>query len=342
MNLVEFPGLWGMKFTISRVAFDVFGIPIYWYGIIIASGFLLAVLLGMKNSKLAGIEPDSVLDMVLFGAPVAIVFARLFYVVFTWELFKDNPIDIVNTRKGGLAIYGGILGALMVAYFFSKKKKVGFFSLMDFAAPYIIMAQGIGRWGNFVNQEAFGSATSLPWRMNSGTVNSELMAFNSGIDLSVFGAHPTFLYESLWNFAVFFFLIWYRKRKKLDGEVFFLYMLLYGAGRFFIEGLRTDSLYLGTFRISQLLAAVFVITFTILFIYRRKMIKKYDEETPSEIGQSQYGAVLMKLREEGTADRQDEEKAAEVLKESDSVEADSTEPLNDLEAVEENGTKPVK
>ena len=342
MNLVEFPGLWGMKFTISRVAFDVFGIPIYWYGIIIASGFLLAVLLGMKNSKLAGIEPDSVLDMVLFGAPVAIVFARLFYVVFTWELFKDNPIDIVNTRKGGLAIYGGILGALMVAYFFSKKKKVGFFSLMDFAAPYIIMAQGIGRWGNFVNQEAFGSATSLPWRMNSETVNSELMAFNSGIDLSVFGAHPTFLYESLWNFAVFFFLIWYRKRKKLDGEVFFLYMLLYGAGRFFIEGLRTDSLYLGTFRISQLLAAVFVITFTILFIYRRKMIKKYDEETPSEIGQSQYGAVLMKLREEGTADRQDEEKAAEVLKESDSVEADSTEPLNDLEAVEENGTKPVK
>jgi len=340
MNLVEFPGLWGMKFTISRVAFEVFGIPIYWYGIIIASGFLLAVLLGMKNSKLAGLEPDSVLDLVLFGAPVAIVFARLFYVVFTWELFKDNLIDIVNTRKGGLAIYGGIIGALIVAYFYSKNKKVGFFSLMDFAAPYIIMAQGIGRWGNFINQEAFGYATSLPWRMNSAIVNAELLAANRSIDLSVFGAHPTFLYESLWNFAVFFFLIWFRKRKKLDGEVFFLYMLLYGAGRFFIEGLRTDSLMLGTFRISQLLAAVFVVASTILIIYRRKMIKKYDDQAPVEIGQSRYGAVLMKLREEGTADGQDEEKSAEAPDGSDAVDADGTEPLNDLESVEEPVNEP--
>ncbi len=298
MNLVEFPGLWGLKFTINRVAFEVFGIPIYWYGIIIATGFLLAVLLGMKNSKLADIEPDNVLDMVLIGAPVAIICARLFYVIFSWELFKDNPADIINTRKGGLAIYGGVIGALVVAYFYSKRKKVGFFRLMDFAAPYIIMAQGIGRWGNFVNQEAFGSATSLPWRMNSETVNSELSALNSGIDLSVFGAHPTFFYESLWNFAVFFFLIWYRKRKKLDGEVFFLYMMLYGAGRFFIEGLRTDSLMLGSFRISQLLAALFVVAFTALFIYRRKRVAKIDDEAEVEVGQSQYGSVLMKLREE--------------------------------------------
>lgn len=298
MNLVEFPGLWGLKFTISRVAFEVFGLPIYWYGIIIASGFLLAVLLGMRNSRLAGIEPDSVLDLVLYGAPVAIICARLYYVVFSWELFKDNPLDIVDTRKGGLAIYGAILGALAVAYFYSKKKKVGFFRLMDFAAPYIVMAQGIGRWGNFVNQEAFGSATSLPWRMNSETVNSELLSLNSGIDLSVFGAHPTFLYESLWNFAVFFFLIWYRKRKKLDGEVFFLYMLLYGVGRFFIEGLRTDSLMLGSFRVSQLLAFLFVIMSAFLFIYRRKKADRIEEEATVDIGQSQYGSILSKLREE--------------------------------------------
>ncbi|NJD02093.1 MAG: prolipoprotein diacylglyceryl transferase [Ruminiclostridium sp.] len=298
MNLVEFPGLWGLKFTISRVAFEVFGLPIYWYGIIIASGFLLAVLLGMRTSRLAGIEPDSVLDLVLYGAPVAIICARLYYVVFSWELFKDNPLDIVDTRKGGLAIYGAILGALAVAYFYSKKKKVGFFRLMDFAAPYIVMAQGIGRWGNFVNQEAFGSATSLPWRMNSETVNSELLSLNSGIDLSVFGAHPTFLYESLWNFAVFFFLIWYRKRKKLDGEVFFLYMLLYGVGRFFIEGLRTDSLMLGSFRVSQLLAFLFVIMSAFLFIYRRKKADRIEEEATVDIGQSQYGSILSKLREE--------------------------------------------
>lgn len=297
MNLVEFPGLWGLKFTINRVAFEVFGIPIYWYGIIIASGFLLAVLLGMRNSKLAGIEPDNVLDLVLFVAPAAIICARLFYVIFSWELFKDNPIDIINTRKGGLAIYGGVLGAILVAYFFAKRKKIGVLSLFDFGAPYLVMAQGIGRWGNFVNQEAFGTATALPWRMNSETVNSYLTGFNGSIDLTKFGVHPTFLYESLWNFAVFFFLIWYRNKKKMDGEVFFLYMLLYGAGRFFIEGLRTDSLMLGSFRISQLLAALFVVTFTILFIYRRKKVIGSDGEAPEEIGQSQYGTVLMKLRE---------------------------------------------
>ena len=298
MNLVEFPGLWGLKFTLNRVAFEVFGIPIYWYGIIIASGFLLAVLLGMKNSKLADLEPDNLLDLVLFAAPAAIVCARLFYVIFSWELFKDNLLDIVNTRKGGLAIYGGILGAFLVAYIYARRKKIRILRLLDFAVPYIAMAQGIGRWGNFVNQEAFGSATSLPWRMNSDTVNSYLTGFNSSIDLTKFGAHPTFLYESLWNFAVFSYLIWYRKRKKLDGEVFFLYMLLYGAARFFIEGLRTDSLMLGSFRISQLLAALFVIVFTALFIYRRKKIKKVDEEVTVEIGQSQYGSVLKKLKEE--------------------------------------------
>lgn len=299
MNLVEFPGLGGIKFEINRVAFDVFGIPIYWYGIIIAAAFLLAVLLGMRNSKLAGIEPDSVLDLVLFAAPVAVICARLFYVIFSWELFKDNPAEIINTRKGGLAIYGGVLGALIVAYFFAKRKKIGVLTLLDFGVPYLVMAQGIGRWGNFVNQEAFGAATTLPWRMNSETVNAYLNGFMNNVDLTKWGVHPTFLYESLWDFAVFAFLIWFRKRKKVDGEVFFLYMMLYGAGRFFIEGLRTDSLMLGSFRISQLLAAMFVITFAALFIYRRKNTRiSGDEDLAEELGQSQYGAVLMKLKEE--------------------------------------------
>lgn len=330
MNLVEFPGLWGLKFVINRVAFEVLGVSIYWYGIIIAVGFLLAVLLGMKNSKLAGIEPDSVLDLVLFAAPVAIVCARLYYVIFSWDLFKDNPADIINTRKGGLAIYGAILGAIIVAYFFAKRKKIKVLSLFDFGVPYLVMAQGIGRWGNFVNQEAFGSATTLPWRMNSETVNSYLTGINSSIDLTKIGVHPTFLYESLWDFAVFFFLIWFRKRKKLDGEVFFLYMMLYGAGRFFIEGLRTDSLMLGSVRISQLLAALFAVMFAIIFIYRRKKINKNEDDDSVEIGQSQYGSVLMKLREQEPEEKPEEEPEQEPEEEaSKPFEGKADEPSDD-------------
>jgi phosphatidylglycerol---prolipoprotein diacylglyceryl transferase len=298
MNIVEFPGLWGLKMTINRVAFEVFGIPIYWYGIIIATGFLLAVLLALKGSKDFGIEPDNILDIALYTAPAAIVSARLFYVIFSWSQFADNPIDIFNTRKGGLAIYGGVIGALIVAFIFARRKKINALNMVDFCIPFVAMAQGIGRWGNFFNQEAFGSATNLPWRMNSETVNSYLSSVQSNLDLKQWGVHPTFLYESLWNFAVFFLLLWFRKKKKLDGEVFFLYMILYGVGRFFIEGLRTDSLMVGNLRISQVLAAAFVIVFTAIFYYRRKKIKRAIEDEPAEVGQSQYSSLLMKLKEE--------------------------------------------
>ncbi|HHW48613.1 MAG TPA: prolipoprotein diacylglyceryl transferase [Clostridiaceae bacterium] len=282
MGTIEFPGL-GLKFYISRVAFSVFGIPIYWYGIIVAFGFLLAVLLGMKSSKKFGIEPDTIIDLVLFAAPVAIVTSRLYYVIFSWKDFKNNPLDIFNTRKGGLAIYGAVIGAVVVAYIFAKKKKIGVLKLFDFGAPYLLLGQGIGRWGNFVNQEAYGTTTDLPWGM-------------TGSDIGPNPVHPTFLYESLWDFAVFFFLIWFRKRKKVDGEVFFLYMILYGFGRFWIEGLRTDSLMLGSIRVSQFLAAIFVIVMSIIFFIRRK---KYLEASETvEIGTSNYASVLQRIREE--------------------------------------------
>lgn len=298
MDIVQFPGIGGLEFELRRWAFEVFGIQIYWYGIIIAVGFLLAVLLAIRNSKKYGIEPDNILDLVLYAAPVAIISARLFYVIFSWGQFKDNPIDIINTRKGGLAIYGGIIGALAVAYIFARIKKMDILKLTDFCMPFVIMAQGIGRWGNFVNQEAFGSQTMLPWRMNGDVPNEYLNSLQQNLDLNVWGVHPTFLYESLWDFAVFFFLLWFRKKKKLDGEVFFLYMMLYGFGRFFIEGLRTDSLMVGNLRISQVLAGLFVIAFAAVFIWRRKKMEKVSDEEPVEAGQSQYGAVLMKLREE--------------------------------------------
>lgn len=307
MNIVEFPGLWGLKFTISRVAFEVFGISIYWYGIIIAIGFLLAVMLGMRDSKKFGLEPDNVIDLVLYATPVAIIGARLYYVIFDWESFRYNLLEIFNTRNGGLAIYGGVLGALVVAYFFAKKKKIGVFKLLDFGVPYLVLAQAIGRWGNFINQEAFGANTRLPWGMTSETVRSYLednmMILKSrGITVDPnIPVHPTFLYESLWNLAVFFFLIWYRKRKKVEGEVFFLYMILYGVGRFWIESLRTDSLMLGNLRISQVLAALFAIVLGIVFYIRRKKFSEGSDEN-IEIATSEYGTVLMKLKEEeGTA-----------------------------------------
>lgn len=302
MNIVQFPGLWGLEFEIRRWAFEIFGIRIYWYGIIIAFGFLLAVLFGLRDSKKYSLEPDNILDLVLFAAPAAIISARLFYVIFSWSQFRDNPIDIINTRKGGLAIYGGVIGALIVAYIFAEKKKIGALRLIDFGTPFLVMAQGIGRWGNFVNQEAFGSKTTLPWRMNGDIPNEYLNGLKdpSGLplDTKIWGVHPTFLYESLWDFAIFFFLLWYRKKKKLDGEVFFLYMILYGFGRFFIESLRTDSLMVGSLRISQVLAALFVIAFTTFFIIRRKKMVKAVDEEPAEIGQSEYAAVLVKLKEE--------------------------------------------
>lgn len=309
MSIVEFPGLWGLKFTINNVAFTVFGIPIYWYGIIIASGFLLAVLLGMRDSRKFGLEPDNVIDLVLYAAPVAIVTSRLYYVIFNWSIFKDDLLQIFNTRRGGLAIYGAVIGALAVGYIFAKTKRLSILGLFDFGSPYIILAQGIGRWGNFINQEAYGINTTLPWGMTSDTIKKELlenMDRLQGMGINIdpnMPVHPTFLYESLWDIAVFFFLIWYRKRKKMEGEVFFLYMILYGVGRFWIESLRTDSLMVGNLRVSQFLAAVFAIVFTAAFIARRKIKKEQDEEIA--IGTSKYGEILRQLKEQENVNKED-------------------------------------
>lgn len=344
INHVEFPGLWGLKFTIGR-SFDLFGIPIYWYGVIIAFGFLLAVLLGIRASRKFGLEPDHIIDLVLFAAPVAIVFSRLYYVVFNWNYFSQYPEDIINTRKGGLAIYGGIIGALLVAWLFARRKKLGVLRLLDFGVPYLILAQGIGRWGNFVNQEAFGTNTTLPWGMTSESVvqhlnyilanPQEYPYINPATIQPELPVHPTFLYESLWNILAFFFLIWFRKRKKVEGEVFFLYMILYGFGRFFIEGLRTDSLLIegSPIRVSQLLAGVLVVIFIAVFLlmrnagWRASMIGIFrpKEEEPVEIGQSRYGAVLAKLKEDEAVRVEDTEETPMGNNDMDNAAENNTE-----------------
>lgn len=294
---VSFPGL-KIDLELSREAFVVLGIPIYWYGIIIALAFLAAVLLGLRSCKRFDLEPDHILDLVLFAAPAAIIGARLYFVIFSWDQYKDNLIDIFKIRDGGLAVYGGVIAGILVAWLYARKKKISPLHLIDFGVPYLVLGQAIGRWGNFLNQEAFGTPTTLPWRMNGQVADYYLNNLAEGFDLTKWGVHPTFLYESLWDLAVFFFLIYYRKKKKLNGEVLFLYLIGYGAGRFMIEGLRTDSLYLGSFRISQLLSALLVIVAVCLFILMRARKNKVEDEQPVELGQSQYGELLMKLKEE--------------------------------------------
>ncbi len=297
---VSFKGF-GIDFEMSNKAFEVAGFPIYWYGIIIAFAFLIAVLLGLRSCKKFDLEQENILDLVLLAAPAAIIGARLYYVIFSWDQYKDDLTKIFKMRDGGLAIYGGVIAALIVAWIYSRRKKISPLHLIDFGVPYLVLGQAIGRWGNFANQEAFGTMTNLPWRMNGTVPDEYLLSLSAGIDLSKWGVHPTFLYESLWDFAIFLFLIFFRKRKKQNGEVLSLYLILYGVGRFMIEGLRTDSLYMGNFRVSQLLSALLVVVFGALFIYMRIRKNKAIEDEPVTLGQSEYGALLAKLKAEEDA-----------------------------------------
>ncbi|NLB42079.1 MAG: prolipoprotein diacylglyceryl transferase [Clostridiales bacterium] len=244
------------------VAFQVFGQNIYWYGILISTGILLGIILAMRNAKVFGLDQDAIVDLALLIIPLAIVGARLYYVVFEWDQYKGNILDIVNIRKGGLAIYGGVIGGVIAGLIFARWKKLDFWNLADICAPSLILGQAIGRWGNYINQEAYGYAVRNPeWQWFPASVF---------IDANQQWHLATFFYEAFWNFIVFFLLMSYRKHRKKTGEVFLLYLILYSVGRFFIEGLRTDSLYLGSIRVSQLLSAILFVGAILMFIYRRK------------------------------------------------------------------------
>lgn len=241
--------------NINPVAFKIFGISIMWYGILIAFGVLIGALLALRQARRIGFREEDLIDVIMIGIPVAIIGARLYYVLFNLDFYKNNPGEIFNIRGGGLAIHGGIMAAVLAGAIFCKIRKVNFWQIADITAPSFIIAQGIGRWGNYINQEAYGVETNLPW----------------GILIDGKTVHPTFLYESIWNFMVFFFLVWFRNRyHKFDGQIFALYIILYSIARFFIEGLRIDSLYLGNFRVAQLVSLALVITGIFLLRYLRK------------------------------------------------------------------------
>lgn len=247
---ITFPNL-GITVNPDPVAFTLFGKDIYWYGIIIAMGFLLAVCYMMYRAKSFGLTQDDVLDMVLWAVPIGVVCARLYYCIFYWELYVDDPISIVYIWEGGLAIYGGIIGGAITLLVVAKVKKIPPLVMLDVASMGVIIGQLVGRWGNFMNREAHGAVTDSFFKMGLQDASGAVTYYQ-----------PTFLYESVWNLIGFIGLHLFVKKRKFDGEVFLLYVAWYGLGRAWIEGLRTDSLYLFStgIRVSQLVAAVSFVT----------------------------------------------------------------------------------
>lgn len=272
---VEFPVL-GLEFDISRVAFSIGNMPIYWYGIVIGLGFALALVFAFANAKRFGIDADRMTDVIILTTICAVLCARAYYVIFA-PFEYQSFWDMINIRDGGLAIYGGVIGAVIFGILFSKWRKVPVLPMLDLASMGFLIGQGIGRWGNFFNQEAFGTNTTLPWGMYSdgtaaylSSVQSTLAAQGITVDPSM-PVHPTFLYESIWCLLGFVLLALYIPRRRFHGEIALMYAAWYGAERCLVEGLRTDSLMLGGVRISQLVAGVSVVAaLALLFCLRRK------------------------------------------------------------------------
>lgn len=264
---ISFPGL-GLSFNPSRVAFSIGSKDIYWYGIIIAVGFLLAVFYAIRRSEQFGLTQDNIIDMLICAVPLAIICARAYYCVFSWDMYKENPIRVLYIWEGGIAIYGGIIGAVIGLLIYTKIKKVSTGAMLDIGGLGLLIGQSIGRWGNFINREAHGGLTDSFLRM--GITDA------AGNTVYV---HPTFLYESLWNALGLLLLHFYSKKRKYDGQVFTMYVGWYGLGRVVIEGLRTDSLYVfGTnLRASQLLAGICIVSAGILLFYN-KIFKERDPE----------------------------------------------------------------
>lgn len=293
-------------FSVSSVfcEFTIGGheISIKWYGVIIAFGFLLAVLFGGRMAYKWKMSLDKMIDVLIYGTILGIIGARLYYVIFEWDTYKDDPLSIFAIWNGGLAIYGGIIGGIIGAFIVCKVRKLNFFNLLDIAAMSLLIGQGIGRWGNFANQEAFGTNTDLPWGMISeGTVNyltgvqSTLAAEGVTVD-PLQPVHPTFLYESLWCLAGFVVLALLIKRRKFNGQLFLGYIIWYGIGRFWIEGLRTDALMVNdTLRTSQLVALVSVLAAFILMVLGLLRARGKTLMVPLAV------ADLKKLKETGGA-----------------------------------------
>lgn len=305
MNKISFPGL-GLSFEIDPTAFTVFGIEIQWYGIILSVGIVAAFLLFYRLAvKKEQIVPDTVYNITLLTVPIAIIGARIVYVVTKWDYYKTKSfLDMINIRGGGIAIYGAIIFGLATVLIYNKAKKSSSLSMLDALAPAVMLGQAIGRWGNFVNAEAYGwskGVENLPWRMDVGNVY-----IDGVLDSSIQYVHPTFLYESLWNVLglVLILAVLYRK-KKFNGEIFFAYLGWYGLGRAFIELLRTDSLYIfesllgKTLKFSVVVGAVCFIVSIIALIVLSKRSKREKKEVAEYV--SSFATLKVAVENEDDA-----------------------------------------
>ena len=318
---IRFPGLFGdWEFTMSSKALDI-GNGIYWYGILIALGLILAVCFCMSQRRKYGISEDNILDAVLWGIPCGVVGARLYYVIFYLDSFRnaEGAIDfkeVIAIWDGGLAIYGAVIATVLVALVLSRVKKFNLWALMDLVVMGLLIGQAVGRWGNFMNREAFGTETTLPWRMQLMLRNGELAE-----------VHPTFLYESLWNIIGLLLILFIVSRaRRFDGENTCFYFLWYGIGRFFIEGLRTDSLYLFDWklfdqpiRVSQALSLVMIVVSLALLIYNvnKKPRKPLYVDVVAAAAEAELAAQMEQAAstEEPAEENEGEEASAETEEE---------------------------
>ena len=253
----------------NPIAFNIFGLDVRWYGILIATGMMVGILLANFTSRLKHINYDELLNIILISFPIAIIGARTYYVIFEFNQYKDNLIEVFNIRQGGLAIHGGIIFGMTAALIYTRYKKESFLEFADVAAPSIIIAQAIGRWGNFFNSEAHGGPVT------QGFISKFPHFIQKGMLIEGVYYHPTFLYESIWNVMVCLLLIYLLTKTFKKGTVFFSYIGLYSLGRFFIEGLRTDSLMLGGIRVAQLVSLTGIALWIIFLVmnYKRRAFK---------------------------------------------------------------------
>jgi len=312
MDYISFPKLgWEFPLSDTLLEFTLFGqeFTIKWYGVLIAVGFLLAMIYALSRVKDFDLDPDRMIDVVLVCTLFAFVGARLYYVFFSEDAadYLADPITILYVWKGGLGIYGGIIMAFVTGLWMCKLRKVNTWAMFDIASMGFLIGQGIGRWGNFFNQEAFGGNTDLPWGMSGSEIAAGVNTITE-YDPAL-PVHPTFLYESLWCLLGFLLLhILSKKAYKFKGELFSLYLIWYGVGRFCIESLRTDSLYLGTMKTSQLVAVLAVIGGIVVFLLRRSA----SRETAKDLFAAES---TLTLEEELTEEPVTEEVAEEVLEE---------------------------
>ena len=283
---ISFPNL-GIHLENVGQSICVFGFEIAYYGMIIGLGVIAGILMAVHEAKRTKQDPDTYYDLAMYAVVLSVIGARIYYVIFSWDSYKDDLLSIFNIRQGGLAIYGGVITAIIVVFVFARVKKLSFGQMTDTAGLGLILGQIIGRWGNFFNREAFGEYTDnlLAMRLpldavRSGDVTELMREHMEVIDgISYIQVHPTFLYESLWNLAVLVGLLLWRKHKKFQGEIFLLYLFGYGVGRFWIEGLRTDQLLIPGMElpVSQVLAVVLVVVSTFTIVLLRKKVRKLSE-----------------------------------------------------------------